>query len=277
MNSPSTVDKGYINWYNEAMIYNSDNITVIGIKGRAGSGKTTLGKNLERKLQESFPGKDKLVPDHLYFALPLYELASVRKDIQGDKYRDRQMYAIHEIVVRLLGNSPLFGSPLYDELVDIVKTIQKTPVAGEKPRSFLFEVARLLREQNDFCFVGNMAETIRLRKKLFCGEDDADEVVHFVPIISDFRYELEGQWLTQFRNFRLIELDVPFDILAQRALGSGDPTNYTEVYETESQHYDWDNIEADFVIDGSQTEDEILNQAFTYVKGVLTPTYENIT
>lgn len=251
-----------------------EDILVIGIKGGAGSGKTTLARRLDEDLAHPTRGLnlEHAQVDHLAFAAPLYEMAAVRSNIKGAFAEDRKLYAIHNIVTSLLGTNPLFGAPPYSDLVDIVHTIlHDIPLRGDKPRSFLLEVAKLMRAYKDDCFVQRLETAMKYRYHLVIkdGNDDKDdvypEVTDYIAVISDLRYEIEGEMVRKYPNNILIELAVDDDTKAQRARENGDVMSYPEVLDIEKECLSWENIHPDAVFDASVDASELYRNVVEYL------------
>ena len=126
---------------------------ILGLSGKAATGKTSVAEAIVPKAQIN-SSEGPIVWDHIFFALPLYEMVSTKTNIIGTKQQSRQLYSLHSIVYELFGNSPIGNIPDYDELINIVKTIYNTPLDqdGSKPRSFLQKMGDLCREFDPDCF-----------------------------------------------------------------------------------------------------------------------------
>lgn len=224
-------------------IYDQDRLVVVGIKGRSRSGKTTLAQNISRKIS---CGVDHI--DHLAFAQALNELITIKRDTQGALERDRQLYAVHTLLAKLLGGSPLFGAPAYDELVELAYYIVDKPLGYGKPRNFMLEVARLLREYRNECFIEHTYNTMIHRRNLFLTEDSDS----YIAILSDVRYKEEAEFIKSFHRNLIIEIDISFEELQSRP--SEEDMVYSDVYSHESSHLDW-GIESDYIIKADRLDE----------------------
>lgn len=115
-----------------------NNLHIIGLAGRAGSGKTSVAETIVPK--GSFDSlKYGAKWDHIFFALPLYEMFSAKKNIEGHNKESRIKYAIHETLFDLYGRSPIGIIPDYDDLISKVNDIYNLKIDSSeyKPRSFL--------------------------------------------------------------------------------------------------------------------------------------------
>ena len=87
-----------------------DNPIIIGLAGKAGAGKTSVAEQIVPKgAIETI--KDGMKWDHIFFALPLYEMASIRKNITGERERSRKLFALHEVLYDVYGGSAIGSIP----------------------------------------------------------------------------------------------------------------------------------------------------------------------
>jgi DNA helicase HerA-like ATPase len=239
-------------------------VPVIGIKGKAGAGKTTLARELRKQIEQR--KRPRYHVDHVSFALLLYELATIKSDIQGVDRKDRQLYRLHETVKRLLGENPLFGAPPYDELVELVHHLYDMPLDGDKPREFLLEAAALLREYDDQVFIKDLERTVNYRHDLFMSDYDDDLDIdpdEYIVIISDVRYEHEAQFIKSFATNSIIEVNTSSKERRIRSAERGDRMNYDEVENLENMHYNW-NVKVDKQFNGSVPREELAAQVIKY-------------
>ena len=103
---------------------------IIGLAGKAGSGKTSVAEHLVPKgsVETSLHG---IKWDHIFYALPLYELSSIKRSIMGMNENNRQLYAIHDVLFDLYGGSPLGTMPGYEDIVDRTKQIYSLNIEPE--------------------------------------------------------------------------------------------------------------------------------------------------
>lgn len=187
--------------------YDENQPIVVGLCGEAGTGKTSTAETI-------VPGTLIEAPeagwDHTFLAVPLYSFVAIKQKMIGEKAKDRQRYATHELLVELLGSSPLWGAPKYKDLVALTKKIVDEPLPeGEKPRSFMQQVGDWLREINDDCFINYCNSFInntwyqqRTKNEL---TDDTLEYKPLVIIVSDIRRLNEAKWIAGLPNGHLIK------------------------------------------------------------------------
>lgn len=122
----------------------SDMPVVLGLAGGYATGKTSTANAFAPKGRIIQPGQRhemNIFWDHLYFAMPLYRMASAARDMDGPLALDRLRYEVHKTIIEAFNESPLYGGPGYHELVEMVEAIVRIPVPDEgKPREFLQKV-----------------------------------------------------------------------------------------------------------------------------------------
>lgn len=216
---------------------NEDYPIIVGIAGKAGTGKTTVANMLAPKSQFSSNGEtvdpelvaDLQVPlfentlfwDHRFFAMPLYKLVSIRQGTEGDKKHDRILYQIHEVLVQLFSGSPLYGAPPYGHLVDMTMQIANMDLPAEgKPRKFLQDVGAMCREADPDCFVKYTKKSIYQdfiekrqafeREQVMKALEDPDtpeKWYKYICIVSDVRMENEAEFIHSEPNGILVRFD----------------------------------------------------------------------
>jgi cytidylate kinase len=206
--------------------YDYDSPLIIGLAGKAGSGKTSVAEQIVPKGSiENF--KYGFNWDHIFFALPLYELASIKKNIMGLNENSRRMYAIHEVLYDIFGGSPIANVPSYPKLVSMVEEIasMKIEPEGVKPRTFLQKSGDLCREFDSDCFSywgirkAKQLHTKYIREsQISLSEEIQDEANPFAVLISDVRFENEAQAILNQPNGILITFDASQDTLDGRIL-----------------------------------------------------------
>lgn len=203
---------------------NPEEPIIIGLYGAAGAGKTSVANQFvpggvvnvvnEKILDKEYP---LYVLDHYWFAMPLYEMASIRRDIEGEHRRDRQLYEIHRVLVDLFGKSPLYGAPPYEELCTVVHEIQRMHIPREgKPRTFLQEVGDICRFYDPDCFTKWMMRHIRSQAGYHMKSSDDWEGPMFIAFASDLRFDNEAKAIHDSPNGLVIEFVADQEVLDQR-------------------------------------------------------------
>ena len=100
------------------MSFDEDRPIILGLCGKAGTGKTSVGNMLapqtqfanntidaEQELLKSTADmaffQEHVVWDHKYFAMPLYKLVSIKDSTEGYQSDDRIRYQIHETLLEI--------------------------------------------------------------------------------------------------------------------------------------------------------------------------------
>ena len=174
---------------------------IVGLHGLAGAGKTATATALVPDYQ--VVKREGFVWNHVVLAAPLYEMVSIREMTEGVQARDRVLYALHKLLTRVLGDSPLYGAPPYKDLVDLVEFAADMPLPYEgKPREFLQTMGTKCRELNVDCFVQDIIRSMREtesiikeseRAVLSLEERDDYEPPNFIHLVSDVRLENEAR------------------------------------------------------------------------------------
>ena len=194
---------------------------IIGLCGKAGTGKTSVANMIVPSRTIKHDQENGLIWDHTFFALPLYEMASIRKMTKGELSEDRILYQMHEVLFDLFGRSPSYGAPSYDNFVQLVKDISNIPMPINddiKPRSFLQEAGKLCRDLNEDCFVqwAKRRSYQRAASLLSSENDEAEIYERYACIISDVRYVNEAKMISEHPNGILIRFDASNDIRMDR-------------------------------------------------------------
>ena len=160
--------------------------------------------------------------------MPLYEMASIRRDIEGEKSYHRKRYEVHRVLLEVFGSNPLYGAPDYDKLISMVNEICELPIASEgKPRSFLQKVGtEICRAEDDNCWVNWMDRKIESDYRAFVQDwrkeiaDDPDKQDEVPPtwgsIISDCRFVNEAEFIYNHPNGILVKLTATPEERARR-------------------------------------------------------------
>lgn len=240
-----------------------DSPIILGLSGKAGTGKTTIANMLAPKSQFSSNGEqvppevvaDLEVPlfentlfwDHRFFAMPLYQLVSIRQGVEGNKKDDRILYQIHETLVQLFSGSPLYGAPPYGDLVDLTMQVAQMdlPVEG-KPRKFLQDVGMMCRDMDEDCFVKHTRKSIYQdfmerrsnfnrdqQLKLIEDPDTPERIFRYICIVSDVRMDNEAAFVHNEPNGVLIRFDASPEVRNERLIkrDGKPPTNLNHITE----------------------------------------------
>jgi len=236
---------------------------IIGLAGKAGSGKTSVAESIVPK------GSLDAVKfgyrwDHLFFALPLYEMASIKKNIMGINEKSRKLFALHSVLYELYGGSAIGNMPDYEKFVQMVYEIESLSIEpeGVKPREFLQQVGDVCRKNYPDCFVHwALIKSYKLYTQ-FCNESEDVDEAKMAIIISDVRYANEAAAIKKQPNGFLICFDASEETLNNRLLKRDGfvPTK------DQSKHTSENGIEevkkiADIIIntDNMSLEDQTLN------------------
>lgn len=187
---------------------------ILGLSGRAGSGKTSVAESIVPK-GAVHTIKNGAKWDHIFYALPIYELASIKKNIIGHNSVSRKLYSIHNTLYDLYGGSPIANIPGYYDMVKMVERIYDLPIEAEgvKPRKFLQECGDICKEFNADCF----AEWgIRKSKQLYRQHTREDEETPVVIIVSDVRFKNEAEVILREKNGIVIIFDASEEVLRDR-------------------------------------------------------------
>lgn len=204
---------------------------VLGIAGRSGVGKSALADVLAPRARISDLNAEKIRWTHLFYAMPLYELASIRRTVQGTAAKDRQKYQVHALLTDVFGSSPLFGAPPYSKLVEMVEEIVSLPFPtdGSKPKEFMQKAGTdIVRAWDENAWVNWMRNKITKEFLAFRSEnptpdyadEDEEEVIGkeklFGVVVSDVRFGNEAKLITEQPNGILIKLEADDEELAER-------------------------------------------------------------
>lgn len=198
----------------------SNNLHIIGFAGKAGSGKTSVAEAIVPK--GSFDSvKYGAKWDHIFFALPLYEMFSAKKNIEGHNKESRIKYAIHETLFDLYGRSPIGIIPDYDDLILKVNEIYNLKIdsSESKPRDFLQKAGDICRDGFPDCFsrwAVRKANSIHLQ--YLSSLEEEEEEKPFYVIVSDVRYPNEANSILYTVNGKVIYFDASQETLNDRLL-----------------------------------------------------------
>jgi len=270
----------------ETRYLNEDHPVVIGLAGKAGTGKTCTANywvgSTVRWLDEE------LALDHYSLASPLHEMVAIKNGIEGTYAKDRQLYAIHALLLEILGGNPLWGAPPYDELIALTKEIEAMYLPeGKKARSFMQFVGEKCRGYNSECFLQYLnrsilrgfksaKETARFYAPRIDGfhvtdegppEHNEDPPI-YCSFVSDIRYTNEAEFIRSQPNGILVKLVASDETREQRLLDRDG-----HVLSTQEASHPSENIEAipNEWFDAIITTDELTveQQARIVLKNVL--------
>lgn len=220
-------------WYNTFMsrtsLIKDENYPIIlGFAGRAGSGKTSVAEHIVPKGSVNID-KFGMKWDHIFFALPLYDLASSKKNIMGVNQESRRLYAIHETLYDLFGGSPIANVPLYDDLIKMTHQLNDMAIEpeGQKPRTFLQKAGDVCREFDKDCFTKwAIRKSNSIYRSYIKSTINDNDLLEYDPtssnrmavIISDVRFENEAQAILSHPNGVLVCFDASEETLNQRII-----------------------------------------------------------
>lgn len=201
---------------------------VLGFAGKAGSGKTSVAEHIVPKGSVNVD-KFGIKWDHIFFALPLYDLASSKKNIMGANEKSRKLYAIHQTLYDLFGGSPIANVPSYDALVEMTHALYDMPIEpeGQKPRTFLQKAGDVCREFDQDCFTKwAIRKSNSIYRSYIKGQLLEDESMDYDPdlsskmavIISDVRFENEAKEILDHPNGVLVCFDASEETLNDRII-----------------------------------------------------------
>lgn len=174
---------------------------ILGLSGKAATGKTSVAENIvpKARIDQNFDG---IFWDHIYFALPLYELVSIKKNIRGFQSEKRLLFAIQDVLYDIYGGNALGNIPDYDDFTDLVRTIYSMDLGNDrKPRTFLQSVGDLCRSYDSKCFAAHGVNKANYLYRDFVRNfESEDDVPPFCVIISDVRFENEAQEILKNPN-----------------------------------------------------------------------------
>lgn len=200
---------------------------VIGLCGKAGTGKTVTAETL-------VPGatariEDEYWWDHKFFAIPLYEMAAVRRDIDDS---DRRKHLLHGILSNMFSGCDK-PTP-YKTLVRLVNAIDKEPIdLHQKPRSFLQNVGTMCRKVNKDCYTSYIYRAI-IKDTAWAADNDRQ----YVCVVSDVRMTNEAKLIDSFSNGVVVELLASDEVRQDRLVDRDGYIMSTEQSEHASERTD---------------------------------------
>jgi len=205
--------------------FNENYPIIIGLAGRAGSGKTSVAETICPKGSVvSAAGLAEggfVVWQHIFYALPLYELASIKKNIKGVNERSRKLYAIHDVLYDIYGGSPIGFVPDYEKLTNMVMQIEALPIEpeGTKPRNFLQTAGDICRSHRYSCLSDwAIMKSSKLYRQYVNGLNEDQVPNPFAVIISDVRLENEADSILKQPNGMIVVFDAEEKTLNERII-----------------------------------------------------------
>lgn len=199
----------------------SDYPIVLGLAGKAATGKTSVAESLVPKAQINKPIYNNIAWDHIFFALPLYELASIKKNTLGQRQKDRQLFAIHEVLYDIFGGSALGTIPQYEDFSQLVKDIYNLPIEPEgiKPRSFLQKAGDLCRAHDPQCFAKwGIIKTSKMFREYMSTQEYTEQETPLCIIVSDVRFENEAAMIAKQPNGIIVCYEASDDVRLERMM-----------------------------------------------------------
>ena len=194
---------------------------VLGLAGKAATGKTSVAESIVPKAQINKPVYNNISWDHIFFALPLYELASIKKNTLGQRQKDRQLFSIHEVVYDIFGASALGSIPTYDDFYQLVKDIHNLPIEPEgiKPRSFLQKAGDLCRAHDSECFAKwGIIKTSKMFREYMSTQEYIEQETPLCVIVSDVRFENEAAMIAKQPNGIIVCYEASDEVRSQRMM-----------------------------------------------------------
>lgn len=257
---------------NETALYPEDiehESFVIGLCGMAGAGKTSSADRLVPPMSFESP-KGNVTWDHLFLAMPLYEMAGIKRDIEGDSRDDRVKYEIHSVLLDIFGSNPLYGAPPYDMLIQMVNTIADMPMedAG-KPRTFLQDVGTLCRAYDKDCFSKLIERKIGAN---FRSHSLTSTKEYFITIVSDIRMPNEAEVISAMPNSLIIKLEASEEVRKNRLFARDGVMMTPQQASHHSEAIDLiDDDMIDYIID---TSDMSLNDQVVFMKDIISTKFD---
>jgi len=234
---------------------------IIGLAGKAGSGKTSVAERICPKGSIGPSIVDGVTWDHIFYALPLYEMASIRRSIRGHNEVSRKKHALHNVLYDLYGGTPIGNMPEYDTLVARVHEIMNVDLGPEdqKPRSFLQKAGDICRQDYPNCFADwAIMKSVRLYMSHRSSAEEDQEPTPFGVIISDVRFINEAQSIQKMPNGLVIYFSASQETLNDRLIKRDGriSTPEQDSHKSETESFEVEKI-ADIII---KTDDLSLEQ-----------------
>lgn len=214
-------------------MFDPNHPVIVGLTGEAGTGKTSTANIIAPVAQNlDASGGDERIScidgvniywSHLFFAMPIYEIVNIKRIIQGADWKDRQLYAIHNVIANLFGENPLYGAPPYKQLVEMTYEVTEKYIPEDgKPREFMQWLGTdYFRAYQDDCFIRSMQRRINKEKgfitNLNSKAEEGERIFDtFGVVISDVRFPNEAEIITSAPNGILIKLNASYETRMDR-------------------------------------------------------------
>jgi len=189
--------------------YHPEYPIIIGLSGKAASGKTSVADQIVPKARINNSDGD-IIWDHIFFTLPLYEIAGIKKTALGYRQKDRQLFSIHEVLFDLFGGNALGNIPDYKHFTDLVDQLYHLGIEPEgiKPRSFLQKAGDLCRLYDSDVFAKWVIyKAAKMHRDIISSESFQDNPKHVGIMISDVRFKNEADKILNQPNGMVIYFD----------------------------------------------------------------------
>lgn len=213
--------------------YDPDFPIIVGLAGKAATGKTSVAEKIVPKASFNIDNDNQsIIWDHIFFAMPIYELYSVRTFIEGINAESRKLYGIHDVLYDIYGSSAIGTIPDYDSFIDLVKKIYREPIdsIGNKPRTFLQKCGDYCRSYDEACFAKwGIRKANKLHMEYILGLTQDQEPKNHCVIISDVRFVNEAEAIKSQPNGMLVRFDASEEVRRSRIF------DRDNIYMTEEQ------------------------------------------
>jgi hypothetical protein len=207
------------------MNFNPEHPIVVAFAGNAGAGKTSTANAIVPPATVNFSdNRPDIVWDHLFFAMPIYDMVVVKTMIEGYNVKDRMLFGLHDIVYDLLQRRCA-----YDDCIELVYDLFSLPCVapeGDKPRTFMQTAGDLCRGLFEGCFADKAIRTINQRFAQTSSDYmryEEDPPISF-NIISDLRMVSELEVVKRQPNNVVIKFTADQEELDRRIIArSGQP------------------------------------------------------
>lgn len=232
---------------------------IVGLSGNAGVGKTITARGMAKQGIVGIEESSRLIWDHSFFALPIYEFASIRRDIEGESRVQRQLYETMKTLLKMFP-SPIYGAPHFNILVDLTQHIVNAPISlnsDDKPREFLQLVGDLCREQKADVFAAYIERLFKSRGAEMLSEYPDYE---YIMLVSDLRYPNEAEMIMKQERGLVIKLEASDEVRQERLIKrDGKPMTSEQSAHSSEQFVNITPFDISLDTDNLSVEDQILD------------------